>query len=117
MVLCAIDDLMFCSKVRGAANQAGVPLSFVRSPEALLTLAREAAPSLVIIDLNADRLRPLEMLAGLRDDSTLATIRTVAFVSHVHAERIEAARAVGAEHILARSAFVAQLADLMRSAS
>jgi PleD family two-component response regulator len=115
MVLCAIDDLMFTSKVRVAATQAQVEVRFVRSPEALMAEARQERPTLVIVDLNADRLRPLEMLACLKAEPALADLRTVGFVSHVQADRIAAARAAGANDVMARSAFVAQLPDLLRS--
>lgn len=114
MVLCAIDDLMFTSKLRVAAKQTGVEVRFARSPEALMAECREARPSLIVLDLNADRLRPLEMLAALKADPDLAEVRAVGFVSHVHADRIAEARAAGAE-VMARSAFVAQLPDLLRS--
>ena len=113
MVLCAVEDLMFSSKLRSAASAAAVELRFARSPEALLADAREQRPSLIVLDLNADRLRPLEIAAGLQADPQLAGIRTVGFVSHVEADRIAAARAAGVHDVLARSAFVVQLPTLL----
>jgi PleD family two-component response regulator len=114
MVLCAVDDLMFTSKLRAAARGAAVELKFVRSPDALLSEGRTTPPALVIIDLNADRLRPLEMIAAIRADATLAGTRVVGFVSHVDAERVAGARAAGADDVLARSAFVTLLPALLR---
>jgi CheY-like chemotaxis protein len=114
MVLCAVDDLMFTSKLRVAAAQTGVQVAFVRSPEALLAEIGRARPSLVVLDLNADRLRPFEMLESLARDPGLEGLRTVAFVSHVQADRIAAARAAGASDVMARSAFVAQLPEILQ---
>jgi PleD family two-component response regulator len=116
MILCAVDDLMFSSKLRHAAGRAGVELRFVKSPEALLADAREHRPALVVVDLNADRLRPLDMIAALRADADLAGIRTACYVSHVDTARITAARAAGAGDVMARSAFVDELPRLFESA-
>jgi CheY-like chemotaxis protein len=115
MVLCAIEDLMFTSKVRSAARQAGVEVRFVRSPEAAVEEATRATPALLVLDLNADRLHPLEMVRRLRADPGLAGLRTVGFVSHVETDRITAARAAGVDEVLARSAFVAQLPSVLRA--
>ncbi len=104
---------MFVSKLRSTASALGVELSFVRSPEALLERARHSAPALLVLDLNADRLKPLDMVAALRADASLAGTRTVGFVSHVEADRIDAARAAGVDAVLARSAFVAQLPSIL----
>ncbi len=115
MILCAVDDLMFTSKLRAAATHAGASLKFVRSPEALLSEARETRPALIILDLNADRLHPLDMLTSLRADPDLAAIRTVAFVAHTHVDRISAARDAGADEVMPRSAFVTRLPELLRT--
>jgi PleD family two-component response regulator len=114
MILCAVQDLMFVSKLRSAAAQSGVELRFVRAPSALLAEARERAPALVVLDLNADALQPLAMVAALRGDAALAATRIVGFVSHVDAARIDAARTAGVDEILARSAFVSRLPALLR---
>jgi CheY-like chemotaxis protein len=117
MIFCAVDDLMFSSKLRTTASQTGVPIRFVRSAEALLAAARQEKPALVILDLNADRLQPLDMVAALRAAPDLADIRTVGFVSHVQADRVTAARAAGVDEVMARSAFVTQLPELLRGRS
>jgi hypothetical protein len=43
-------------------------------------------------------------------------IRTVGYVSHVDTGTIDAARAAGIDQVLARSAFVAQLGDILTTA-
>jgi PleD family two-component response regulator len=116
MVFCVVEDLMFSSKLRAAATQTGAAIRFVRSPDALLAEARQERPALVILDLNADRLQPLAIVAALRAEPDLAGIRTLGFVSHVQADRVAAARAAGVDEVMARSAFVAQLPGLLRTA-
>jgi CheY-like chemotaxis protein len=114
MVLAAVDDLMFSSRISTAAKAVGAPLTFTRSVDAVLTAARTAMPALVILDLNSARVRPLEIVAALKADPALAGVPTVGFVSHVDTATIEAARQAGVDRVLARSAFVEQLPRLLQ---
>ncbi len=41
--------------------------------------------------------------------------RTIGFVSHVQSDVIDAARSAGVGEVLARSAFTARLADILKS--
>jgi PleD family two-component response regulator len=113
MVLAAVDDLMFSSRISTAAKAAGVEVRFARSPEAVLAAAHESAPSLVILDLNGARMRPLDIVAALKREPALAAVPTLGFVSHVDASTIAAARDAGVDRVLARSAFVEQLPALI----
>lgn len=114
VVLAAVDDLMFSSRISTAAKAVGAPIRFTRSVQSVLDAARETTPKLVIIDLNATRLQPLEIVAALKSDPTLSAIPTLGFVSHVDTPTIEAARRAGVDRVLARSAFVEQLPEMLR---
>ena len=116
MVLVAVDDLMFSSRISTAAKAVGATIAFTRSPEAVLAASREMAPALVILDLNSARVKPLEIVAALKADPALAGVPTIGFVSHVDTAAIEAARQAGVGRVLARSAFVEQLPDLLARA-
>ena len=116
MILVAVDDLLFSSKIRTVAKQAGVPLTFARTPADILERARSDRPSLVIFDLDSAKTDPIATIAALKADPGLADIPTLGFVSHVHADVIDAARRAGAGQILARSAFAGNLADILLSA-
>ena len=113
MVLCCVDDLMFSSKIVAAARGTGTALQFVRRPDEVLARVRELQPSLVILDLDAGRLRPVETIAAIKADPALAGIPTLAYVSHVRTDLITAARAAGADEVLARSAFTGRLGELL----
>ena len=115
MVLVAVDDLMFSSKIRATAKLAGVDLVFARSPEDILTQARTVRPALAIFDLNSGKTDPVRTIAALKADPELASIRTIGFASHVHTELIAAARGAGADQVLARSAFAGNLAEILRT--
>lgn len=114
MVIVAVDDLMFASRIASTAKALGVEIAFARSPEAIIEAVRTRAPRLVIFDLNSVKVRPLEAVAALKADAALAAVPTVGFVSHVQTELITAARAAGVDQVMARSAFVTQLPQLLQ---
>lgn len=114
MIIVAVDDLMFASRISSAAKALGVEMAFARSPEAIVEAVRTRAPRLVIFDLNSVKIRPLEAIAALKADPALAATPTIGFVSHVQAELITAAREAGVGQVLARSAFVTQLPQLLQ---
>ena len=114
MVIAVLDDLMFTSKIRTTAAGLGVTVTFARSADAALAAIREQHPSLVVLDLNNPRTDPLRLASTLAADPALRDIPTVGFVSHVQTELIDASRAAGVRHVLARSAFTQQLPEILR---
>jgi len=114
MILVAVEDLLFSSKIRETARHTGTELVFARTRDAVVRETRERRPALVILDLNAERIQPIAAIEALRQDPDLAGVRLVGFVSHVRADIIEAAEAAGAE-VMARSTFVRELAELLRT--
>ncbi len=86
------------------ARSRGIDIKTLRDPA---TLALQDGDWL-IVDLNQDH--ALNAAAEWRRRTGRAV---VGFVSHVDTETITAARAAGIDRILARSAFVAQLPNLL----
>jgi DNA-binding NarL/FixJ family response regulator len=115
MVLVAVDDLLFSSKIRASAKHAGVDLLFARTPADVLARARSDRPSLVIVDLDCAKVDPVATISAMKSDAALAGLPILAFASHVHAALIAAARRAGAEQVLPRSAFAANLGDILLS--
>ena len=113
MIICAIDDLIFSIKIQTAARHLGVELYFERSAAGIVPRVREKRPSLVILDLNSQKLAPLEAVAALKADPELRDIRTLGYVSHVDEATIAAARDAGIDQVMARSAFTTRLADIL----
>ena len=113
MVLCLVDDLIFSVKISTAAKALHVPIFFERTPDMALPRIREQQPTLVILDLNSGRLRPMEVIAALKGDPDLKHIRTLGYVSHVQTDVIAAARAAGIDEVLARSAFSDRLGEIL----
>src|SRR5581483_2534358 len=103
MVLCAVDDLIFSIKISTAAKALGADVFFERSADEVLPRIRDKQPSLVIVDLNSRKLHPIETIAALKADPRTAGIPVLGYVAHVDAATIDAARAAGIDHVLARS--------------
>ena len=114
MVLVAVDDLLFSSKIRTVAKQAGVDITFARTPDEILRQSRELKPALVIFDLNSAKADPISTVTSMKGDAELAGIRTVGFVSHVDAATIGAARRAGVDEVMARSTFAGNLAEILQ---
>jgi CheY-like chemotaxis protein len=113
MILVVADDLLFRSKISSAAKALGVVVRAATSPDAAIARAAEDHPTLVLIDLDGQAPRPFEVLQRFSDDPVLRGLTTVGFVSHVHADLVQRARALGIGTVLARSAFVAQLTQIL----
>ena len=103
-ILVLVRDLMFASKISGAAQSLGVAIKMIREPS---KIANEAGDR-VIVDLNQQG--ALEAAAEWK----IATGgRAIGFVSHVDRETIDRARELGIDEVLPRSAFVQRLPELL----
>lgn len=106
LMLC--DDLIFFSRVSGAARASGVSVRMVRTADDLLKAAQEAPPSGVIVDVHNPGLDLAELLAKLKEVCTTMP-RVIAYGSHVEAQVLRAARQAGCDRVMPRSQFVQEL--------
>lgn len=113
-VYALLDDLLFGSKLDTASKGAGAEVVLSVSRDDLLAKARERAPDLIVLDLNAGHLGPTELLRELTADGALAPIPTVGFCSHVDLHIMEEAKAAGCGQVLPRSAFTEHLLDILK---
>lgn len=99
-----VADLMFAARVRGAAPHAAVAQSL-----AALLKAAGPATGLVLVDLQArDSVQAIEQV---RERAPSAQV--IAFGPHVEKDALAAAHSAGADRVMARGAFVRELADLV----
>ncbi len=112
LVLAWAADLMSGARIRGAAQATGTELRLVRGADELLRAAAAERPRLVVVDLEA-RGEPAAAIARLKADAATAAVPVIAFAPHVREEAIAAARAAGAERVLARGAFLRDLPRLL----
>ncbi len=100
-------DLIFSAKVSSTGAALNVPIRVVRT---VADLAPGA--SLLLVDLDADG--AVDAIDRCR--TMVPTPRIVAFGPHVRADLFTMAREAGADEVLARSAFVTRLPQLLQSA-
>jgi CheY-like chemotaxis protein len=108
-----MDDLMFLSRIRDAAQSAGLQVQSVREPAALVEACRVNRPALVFIDLDSSRLSSLDAVAAIRADPDLQAIPVVGFLGHTQTEIARAAQSAGCTRVLTRGAFVNELRSLI----
>ena len=107
-----VDDMFFASKINAAAAQADRQVERIKTHEQLEQL-RATPPGLVIVDLNSDRIDPLDAIQFLKSTPELREIPVVSFVSHVQTELIRSAQAAGCDYVLPRSAFNQMLGEIV----
>jgi DNA-binding NarL/FixJ family response regulator len=108
LALLLSDDLMFTSRITGTARDLGLMVKVARTPEVLLSLARQQTPRCVLLDLANPGLVLADFLRQLAEVCNPLP-RLVAYGSHVDTETLRAARAAGCDLVLPRSKFVEEL--------
>lgn len=103
-VLILVRDLLFQSRITGMAKNLGVEFQVLRDPSTL----QQQPGRLLIADLNQNGV--IDAAAGWMKTTGK---KVVGFVSHVDAGTVQQAREAGIEQVLARSAFVGQLPQLL----
>lgn len=111
-VVAVLNDLMFTVKIQEAAKRAGVDAVFVKSQADALDRAKED-PAVMILDLNHTGAEPLQLISILKGSAETKDIPLVGYVSHVQVDLRQAAQEVGCDVVVARSAFVQHLPELL----
>ena len=109
MILAIVDDLIFRGKLETTAAQTGVPLTI--AVDAGPALRGEQPWSRVLIDLNLSRGDSLAMVRNLRQAHP--DLPVIGYCSHVQQDLQQRALDAGCTTVLARSAFVQQLPELL----
>jgi CheY-like chemotaxis protein len=113
-IIAAVEDLFFASKIRATAAHLGLEVSFVKSASSALEAARQKRPSLIIVDLQAQKCEPFALARQLKKDQQLKGIELVGFFSHVQTQLMSEAQAAGYDRVLPRSAFTKHLSDILQ---
>jgi DNA-binding NarL/FixJ family response regulator len=111
-----VADMLFASRVRGAAQALGVAVKVTGRPDGMIRLLRETGARLVLVDLELPGGRGPEAIRAVRSEPDMNGVRVVAFSSHTNTAALEAGRDAGADSVLARSAFVTRLPVLLSEA-
>ena len=115
-IFCLIDDLFFLAKIQEVARKLNVKVEFVKSEKEIGEKNGEETedkPSLIIVDLNSNGIKPLPMIAKLRSRFKKST-SIVGFVSHVQGDLKVKAQDAGCDVVMPRSAFSQNLPSILR---
>ena len=106
-----VRDLIFRSKIEGAAEACGVELGYAADLARVAERCAQLAPALIIVDLSDKAFAPRETMAAVSAAAPQA--RVIGFASHVEVSVFKAAREAGFTRVLSRQEFVVQLPALL----
>ena len=109
-VVAAIPDLFFRAKVLETAKALSVEVNVARDADEILQAVRRSKPRLVLLDLDAPALQPLDTLVALDG------IPVVGFLAHEHTALRDQAVAAGCSEVLTKGQFSASLPAILRRA-
>jgi CheY-like chemotaxis protein len=112
-ILAAVADMIFASKINGAANQASVNVTFVKSIDKLVEQASNLKPELILLDLNNPRFDSLTAIKELKSNPILKEIPILGFLSHVQVDLRRQAQEIGCNFTLPRSQFNSHLVEIL----
>lgn len=110
-----IDDLFFVAKIQEISRKLNVKVEFVKSDKDIAekTENAEEKPSLIIVDLNSNSIKPLPVITKMRSKYKKST-SIVGFVSHVQGDLKLKAQEAGCDVVMPRSAFSQNLPNILR---
>lgn len=113
-IIAVVDDLFFASKIRGTAEQVGIPVSFARKIDGLIESTLQNQPAVIIVDLHSQKIDPIELARQLKADERLRDIPLVGFFSHVQTELQQRAQDAGFDQVMPKSLFTRNLALILQ---
>jgi CheY-like chemotaxis protein len=110
-----VDDLFFVAKIQEISRKLNVKVEFVKTDKDIAEKTEnvEEKPSLIIVDLNSNGIKPLPVITKMRSKYKKAT-SIVGFVSHVQGDLKVKAQEAGCDVVMPRSAFSQNLASILR---
>lgn len=113
MILVAVRDLLFGSKIDAAAKRIGVEVAWAPRNVPLSLVALERRPPLILADLGEAGV--MGEIRAIR--ARVPTTRVIGFIGHLRTDLMDEARAIGVEEVLTRGQLAASLEDVLRRAS
>jgi hypothetical protein len=115
-IFALVDDLFFLAKINEVARKLNVKVEFIKSEKEIAEKTGENPedrPSLIVVDLNSNSVKPLSVIPKLRSKFKKPT-SIVGFVSHVQGDLKVKAQEAGCDVVMPRSAFSQNLPSILR---
>lgn len=119
MILYFAADLLWATKIKGAADAAGIAARPVRSLDMLEARLADCPVRALMVDLDAPEIA-LNLINRIKGPSAAPSERqivTLAFGPHVALEAFDAAKRAGADRVLPRGALARGLHDWLLALS
>ena len=113
LVLALVPDLMFATQIEQVLERLGYAAAFAPDATALLARARADQPTLVLLDLAARGTDVPAAVRSLKADPTTRALPVIAFGPHLDEPVRAAARAAGANAVVANSKLAFDLPGLL----
>jgi len=110
MIVIAVRDLVFRSKIHAAAERLGVAVRFAPRGTPLEEAAREPGAGTLLADLNEPG-----VLEGVRAAKRGGPLRVVGFLGHLQEDLMREASSAGVDEVLTRGELVRRLDDILRA--
>jgi DNA-binding response OmpR family regulator len=111
-VLLLTRDLSVISQVDGAATRIGASARTVSSVDDAVEACNGGDVELIVVDLGTPSLDIGRLVEQVK--ASARSPRIVAFGSHVHVEKLNAAREAGCDEVMSRGQFFGQLDAVLR---
>lgn len=112
-IVAVVRDLFFAIRIRATLAPRGYAVAVAKTNDALDAALADGPVALLIVDLAFAAIDPSALIARLKGDPISAALPILAFGSHLdHASR-DAARAAGADRVVANSKLAEALPDLV----
>lgn len=112
-IIAVVDDIFFAAKIRGTAEQVGVAVAFARSADGVSEIIQQHIPSLIICDLHAQKVNPIDLAKNLKAKDETRDIPILGFFSHVQTDLKRDAQAAGFDRVIPRSVFANSLISIL----
>jgi PleD family two-component response regulator len=113
VVLVAVTDVFFYTKIRDALRPRGYVLERARSQEEVGAKAAALTPAALILNMNDDKLDAFQALGQIRHAGRSVPLPVLAFANHEEVETWRRARELGVSKIVSRNEFSARTGELI----
>ena len=113
IVLVAVTDIFFYTKVRDALLPRGYKLERARSQADVAEKALVSKPAAVILNMNDETVNAFQALEMLKADPQFKNIPVLAFANHEEIDTWNRAKALGVTKIVSRNEFSSRTKELV----
>jgi len=113
IVLVAVSDVFFYTKIRDAFKPAGYTLNRLKSETDIEAKAKALQPVAIVLNMNDPALNGAQALQTLKQNDTLKHIPILAFANHEEVDTWRAAKEMGIDKIVSRNEFSARTLALL----